>query len=161
MLINKAPYGNPMYKVTLGTGLAWTKEFKVYANNEQEAIDLVADYIEVKEFYGLYSSHYELADLCEANQTVDEYAEANNLICCGNHGIYLEVLAVEKMKIVIYKDGGTYFATYESNHNARIKRFAETKMFEEFDNPSQIVDFHIQHFGYNPEDFIIIEEELK
>ena len=84
-----------LYKVSLGTGLAWAKTFKVYADNEAEAVDIVADYIEAHEYTGLYSNHYDLADLCDIGQTVDEYAEAHNLICAGNHGIYLEVIGLE------------------------------------------------------------------
>lgn len=95
MIINKGNHGETLYKVTVGTGLAWVKEFKVYAYNEQEAVDLVADYIEEQEFEGLYGDHYEIADLCEVGQTVDEYAEANNLVCCGNHGIYINVVGIE------------------------------------------------------------------
>lgn len=103
MLINKGNHGETFYKVTIGTGLAWVKEFKVYAYNEQEAIDLVADYIEEK-FEGLCHDHYEIADLCEVGQTVDEYAEANNLVCCGNHGIYINVLGIEVITDDIYEE---------------------------------------------------------
>ena len=84
-----------MYTVTLGTGFAWVKQFKVDAVNEQDAVDMVADIVE-DEFPGLCSDHYELADFCEEGQTVEEYAEAHNLVCCGNHGIYLEVLEIKK-----------------------------------------------------------------
>ena len=57
-------------------------------------MDAVADYVEKQEMGGLYADHYELADCCEVGQTTDEYAEANNLTCCGNHGVYLEVLRI-------------------------------------------------------------------
>ena len=87
--------GEHLYKMLLGTGLAWLQPVRVYADNETEAVDFVADYIEEHEYRGLYSDHYALADLCEVGQTVDEYAEANNLICAGNHGIYLEVIGLE------------------------------------------------------------------
>ena len=99
MLINQRFHKENLYTITVGTGLAWTEEFKVYAFNEQEAIDLVADHIEAKELKGLYSDHYELADLCEGNKTVDEYAEANGLTCCGNHGIYLQIIDIEEETI--------------------------------------------------------------
>lgn len=98
MPINEGNNGEKLYKVSIGTGLAWTKEFKVYAYHEQEAVDLVADYIEEQELSGLYSDHYELADLCEVGETADEYAEANNLTCCGNHGIYIQLLGLEELK---------------------------------------------------------------
>ena len=98
MAINTGNYGEKLYAVTLGTGLAWTKQVLVYACHETEAVDLVADYVEEQELFGLYSDHYELADLCETGQTVDEYAEANNLVCCGNHGIYLQVINIEEVE---------------------------------------------------------------
>ena len=85
-----------LYAVSLNTGLAWLQEYSVYAYNEQEAVDLVTDYIEEQELHGLYSDHYELADLCENGETVDEYAEANNLICAGNHGIYISIVGIKE-----------------------------------------------------------------
>lgn len=86
--------GEKLYTVSLNTGLAWLREYSVYAYNEQAAIDLVTDYLEAEELTGLYSDHYTLADLCEAGETVDEYAEANNLICAGNSGIYISVAGI-------------------------------------------------------------------
>jgi hypothetical protein len=91
-------YGEKCYRVYLATGTAWYKVFQVYAYNEQEAVDMVADHCEEHEFRGLYSDYYELADECETGQSVDEYAEAHNLICCGNHGIYLELAGIELVK---------------------------------------------------------------
>ena len=88
-----------IYRVSVGTGLAWTKQFKVCANNEQDAVDLVADYIEEQGFENLYFDHYELADLCELGETVDEYAEANGLVCVGNHGIYIQLCGIEKEEV--------------------------------------------------------------
>lgn len=97
MKINLGNYGENLYAVTLGTGLAWTQTYEVYAYNESEAVDLVADYCEENELVGLYSDYYELADLCEVGETVDEYADANGLICCGNHGIYMQILGIEEV----------------------------------------------------------------
>ena len=93
--INTGGYGQTLYRVIIGTGLAWGAPYEVYAYHEQEAVDLVADYLEAHEVIDLYSDHYELADLCEVGQTVDEYAETNGLTCAGNHGIYVQVLGIE------------------------------------------------------------------
>ena len=90
-------YGERRYSVFVGTGVMWSKEFKVYAYNETEAVDLVADYCE-EHLLGLCADHYELADLCNAGQTVDEYAYANNLTCCGNHGVYMDIVGVEEIQ---------------------------------------------------------------
>ena len=88
--------GEKLYRIYLGTGTMWLKVFQAYAYNEQEAVDLVADYCEEHELEGLYADYYELYDLCE-DETVGEYAETHNLICCGNHGIYLEVAGLEEV----------------------------------------------------------------
>jgi hypothetical protein len=93
-VIGSNDYGEKCYRVYLAKGTAWYKVFQVYAYNESEAIDMVADYVEENGFEGLY---FELYDLCEG-ETVGEYAEANNLICCGNHGIYLEIAGIELVK---------------------------------------------------------------
>lgn len=90
-------YGEKCYRVYLTTGTMWLKEFHVYAYNESEAVDIVADYCEEHELNGFYADYWELYDLCD-NETVDEYAESHNLICCGNHGIYLEVVGLEEIK---------------------------------------------------------------
>jgi hypothetical protein len=88
--------GENLYRVYIGTGTAWYKVFQVYAYNESEAVDLVADYCEEHELEGLYSDYWELFDLCE-DESVGEYADVHNLICCGNHGIYLEVAGLEEV----------------------------------------------------------------
>ena len=92
MIINDRDCGKYLYRITLGTD----KEFKVYANGKQEAVDNVADFIEEKGMVGLYSDHYQLSDCCDVGQTADEYATVNGLTCCGNHGIYLQVTSVKK-----------------------------------------------------------------
>ena len=98
MKINKGNYGEKLYKVTVGTGTAWVKTFEVYAYHEQEAVDLVADYCqEHEDLQGLWGDHYELADICDLGQTVEEYAEANGLTCCGNSGIYLNITNIEEV----------------------------------------------------------------
>ena len=97
MLINEGGYGTKLYRVTLGTGIAWTESYEAYAYNEGEAADLVADFCEENDYEGLFSDYYELADLCEVGETVDEYAEANGLTCCGNHGIYITIIDIKEV----------------------------------------------------------------
>ena len=97
MKINEGNHGEKLYAVTLGTRTAWTQTFEVYAYNECEAVDIVADYCEENELEGLYGDFYEVADLCDVGETVDEYADANNLTCCGNHGIYMQILGIEEI----------------------------------------------------------------
>ena len=97
-LINTGSHGENLYQISVGTGTAWTQEFQVYAYNEQEAVDLVADYCEEHEFEGLYADYYEIFDICDVGETVEEYAEAHNLTCCGNHGIYIEITSIKLVK---------------------------------------------------------------
>ena len=89
---------NPKYRVFLGTGTMWLQEFHVDADDMTEAVDLVADYCEENELHGLYADHYEIFDLCEAGETVDEYADMNGLICCGNHGVYINIMGIEELQ---------------------------------------------------------------
>jgi len=95
--IGSNAYGEKLYRIFIGTGTIWLQEFHVYAYNEQEAVDLVADYCEEHELEGLYTDYYTIADECETGESVDEFIEAHNLICCGNHGIYLEVAGLEEI----------------------------------------------------------------
>lgn len=98
-VIGSNSYGENFYRIYLATGTMWLKVFHVYAYDEAEAIDLVADYCENQELEGLYADYYSIANLCEVGQSVDEYSEAHNLTCCGNHGIYLEIAGIELVKI--------------------------------------------------------------
>lgn len=90
-------YGEKLYKVSVGTGTAWLQVFMVYAYHEQEAVDNIADYCENNDLEGLYWQYYELEGLCEEGQSPEEYAEANNLICCGNHGNYMDIAYIEEV----------------------------------------------------------------
>ena len=96
--IGSKNYGENLYRVYVGTGTAWLQGFDIYAFNEQDAVDLVANYCEEHELQGLYSDYYELADECEIGEAVDEYAESHNLISCGNHGVYMNIDRIEEVK---------------------------------------------------------------
>ena len=87
-------YGEKLYRVYVRTGTAWCDVREVYAYNEQEAIDKVVDRLE-KEESNLVADYYDLYDMCDTGETVDEFAEANDLICAGNHGLYVGIDRVE------------------------------------------------------------------
>lgn len=90
--INENSYnGEQLYQIILGTG----EKFKVYAFDEQEAINLVADYLVEEEQEFSYADYYEIADLCEVGQSVSEYAEENNIYCAGEHGVYVQVTEIK------------------------------------------------------------------
>ncbi len=90
-------YGERRYRIFIATGTAWLQEFYVYAYNETEAADLVADYCQER-LPALCADYYEIFDLCDVGETVDEYAEAHGLTCCGNHGIYIEIAGLEELQ---------------------------------------------------------------
>ena len=85
-----------MYRVTIGTGLAWTYSEEIEGFNESDAVDNLADKLE-GEGCGFISTYSDIEKLCDEGQTVEEYAEANGLTCCGNHGVYLELIAIEEL----------------------------------------------------------------
>ena len=100
-IINEANYGEKTYIVSISTGLAWVEQYRVAAYHEADAVDLVADYIEEHGYEGLYYDHCELELMakCSKWQTAEAFAEANNLTCCGNHGIYIELANIEEVQI--------------------------------------------------------------
>lgn len=98
-IINQATYGEKTYMVSIGTSLVWASLFKVAAYDEQSAVDLVADYLKDHECTGLYFDHLELEVIasCTKYKTAEAFAEANNFVCCGNHGIYISLLNIEEV----------------------------------------------------------------
>lgn len=82
------------YKVNVGTGLAWPYSVTVEAFSETEAVDLVADELKGSAFVSTYE---ELEKMKADDETVDEYAQANGLICCGNDGVYMSVISIERV----------------------------------------------------------------
>ncbi len=93
----KSENGSKNYRILLGTSSFYPQEFHVCANDKTEALNLVGDYCEENGLHTLYSDRHEIADLCKVGETVDEHAVALNLTCCGTHGVYVELLRLEKM----------------------------------------------------------------
>lgn len=96
-MVNENFYDEPRWLVLVGLGFVRTLAFSVYAPNEQEAVDLVADYIEERRYAGAYQTVDTLKESCEAGESIEEAAEAQGYTCCGNHGIYLQITGIEKM----------------------------------------------------------------
>ena len=94
--IGDGNHGEHKYRIFISTGIIYSQEFHVYAYNETEAVDLVADYCE-EHLPALCADHYEIFDICDVGETVEKYAEAHNLTCCGNHGIYLKIAGLEEL----------------------------------------------------------------
>ena len=89
---------SPNYKILIGTGSMYVQEFYVSANNETDALTLIADYCEEHDLHWLYVDHYELADLCDTGETVAEYAARQDLTECGEHGIYMQIKGIEAIE---------------------------------------------------------------
>lgn len=86
---------NQLYQIILATG----EDFKVFAYDEQEAIDILADHLVEEEREYSYADHYEIADLCEVGQSVDEYVEENGYYHAGEHGVYIQVTEIKTISI--------------------------------------------------------------
>lgn len=95
-MVNENFYDEPKWLVLVGLGFVWTLAFGVYAPNEQEAVDLVVDYIEERRYVGAYETVDTLRESCEAGESVEEAAESQGYTCCGNHGVYLQISGIEK-----------------------------------------------------------------
>lgn len=91
--INENDYmNNQLFKITLATG----EDFKVFAYDEEEAIDLLIKHlIEDEREYACYD-YYTIADLCEVGESVGEYITENNFYGNGN-GVYIKI---EEIKII-------------------------------------------------------------
>lgn len=65
--------------------------FLVDADDYAEALDILVDFISENEIFSIcYSDYYELADIMDSEyETVEDYADANGMVCCGNKGLYI------------------------------------------------------------------------
>lgn len=88
---------NANYRILIGTGSMYVQEFYVRAETETEALALIADYCEKHDMHWLYADHYELADLCDAGETVSEYAARQDLTECGEHGVYMQIKGIKEL----------------------------------------------------------------
>ena len=109
------------YKVSFGTGFYWTKDVIVKAFHEQQAVDLAADKLVDDGWKNLYNDYYELQDMCDAGQSVEEYAEANGLTSCGNNGYYFSVVDVQEVP-----EGTTIDETQTPEYKCESKEFGDS-----------------------------------
>ena len=93
-------YGEKNYAVYTYAGAgAQLDKTEVWAYNEQEALDKAVDILAEQNYAGI-ADHYEIADVCEPDETVDEYAEKHGLIVAGDSGLYIDGfnLRIEEIK---------------------------------------------------------------
>lgn len=86
---------SPNYRIFVGTGSMYLQEFHVCAENETEALALIADYCEKHDMHWLYADYYELVDLTDTGETVSEYAARQDLTACGESGVYMQIKGIE------------------------------------------------------------------
>lgn len=83
------------YKVNVNAGVAWLLSVVVEAFSESAAVDTVADSLKGSHFV---LTREEIEKLKSPEETVEEYAEANNLVCCGSEGVYMSVDSIETLE---------------------------------------------------------------
>lgn len=83
------------YKVNVSAGVAWPLSVVVEAFSESEAVDAAADSLKGSCFV---LTREEIEKLKSPEETVEEYAEANNLVCCGSEGVYMSVDSIETLE---------------------------------------------------------------
>lgn len=83
------------YKVNVNTGTAYLCSVVVKAFSESEAVDATADLLKES---GFVLTCEKIEKLKSPEETVEEYAEANDLICCGNEGVYMSVDSIETLE---------------------------------------------------------------
>lgn len=59
------------------------------------------------------------------------------------------------MKVIIYKELGTFKTTSEENYNRRIKDASLIQSWKDFETAEEIIEYCTKYCGRNKEDFII------
>ncbi len=83
------------YKVSIHSGLAWPYSKICEAFSEQDALDKLVDELGTEASFVM--TYQEILEERESGQSAEEYIEANNLTCCGNEGVYVNVVNIEKL----------------------------------------------------------------
>lgn len=73
--------------------------YTAYANSEQEAADIVADYLERHNLSHLYYDEHTVKVLAEFSEyrLPEKYAKANGLTCCGANKNYIRFLRIAEI----------------------------------------------------------------
>lgn len=96
IIINKRTEGESAYILTLGEECS--QIYKVYASNEAEAKEILAEHLIVKNDRDSYFDALEVNIMASAKGlTMQEFAEVFDLTLCPNHNIYLPDLGVQEV----------------------------------------------------------------
>lgn len=95
IIINEAAPNDKVYTVRIGAD-----DFCLYAENENEAVDVVAEYFISRGDTGWYYDALEVELMANSvSKTVPEFIEATDLRHCPKHNIYLPKCRVEEVSI--------------------------------------------------------------
>ena len=93
IIINATAKGENIYYITVGEDAI----YRVSAFTLEDALDLVADYIESHNFTNAYLDNLtvRLAGECSKWLTAEAFAKAHDLVCCGKNKIYIPITSVK------------------------------------------------------------------
>ncbi len=80
---------NNKYKVTFAVSNTIIPTFLIYANNEQDALNYIAEYAE-KEELNLFIDYYELNDIVDDKEEIERYFQADNGLYTDLDYVYME-----------------------------------------------------------------------
>ena len=93
IVINATAKGESIYYITVGDDAT----YRVSAFSLDDALDLVADYLESHNYTNSYLDNLtiRLAGECSKWLTAEAFAKAHDLVCCGTNKIYIPVTNVK------------------------------------------------------------------
>ncbi len=98
IIINQRTNNESAYILTIGTECS--QRFKAYAQNETDAINLLAKYLIDQSDFNSFFDALEVNIMASSKrQTMQEFAEKYDLHYCPKYNIYLPDLGVEEVSI--------------------------------------------------------------
>lgn len=93
IIINATLDGEHTYDITVGESAT----YRVSAFSLDDALDIVADYIESHNYTNSYLDNLtvKLAGECSKWLTAEAFAKAHNLVCCGTNKVYIPITNVK------------------------------------------------------------------
>lgn len=97
LIINRADSGKSAYVVSVQTGFAWSEDYQVHADSEEQAKERLADFLSEHKCTNLYYEQSEIKALLTGSKykSEDEFVAAHNLECRGHDKIFVEFISVK------------------------------------------------------------------
>lgn len=100
VIINQPRPNDNTYIVSLGVGTEYQHNFTVFASNQVEAVERLADYLIAQNYHDQYFDALEVNLMASSkHQTMQEFAKAYDLYHCPKHHIYLPDVGVQEVSI--------------------------------------------------------------